>query len=268
MRVFSVNLTMQIRDISGPLNSRKILNVSFNLISYDDVLQIIHTWLEKRERHYVALTNPLGVLTSQKDKLFDEALQKASLTLPDGVGIIFAATYLGYRHSGRVTGPDLTVRLCYSGQAYGYSHFFYGGNLGVPELLAGNLRQRFPGLRVAGTFSPPFRPLLPEEDARIIDLINRAQPDILWVGLGAPKQEKWMATHQERLRIPVMIGVGAAFNFHAGRVRRAPDWVRRIGFEWLWRQCSEESRPWRYPLTIPEFLYRVARQRFRLSHQD
>lgn len=161
----------------------------------------------------------------------------------------------------RVYGPDLMLALCERSLEKGYRHFFYGGAPGVPERLAERLGARFPGLRVVGTFSPPFRPLTLEEDEKVVRMINGASPDILWVGLGAPKQERWMAEHRDRLRVPVMIGVGAAFDFYAGVKRQAPRWMQRAGLEWLFRLCQEPRRLWRrYLLNIPRFLCLVAAQ--------
>jgi N-acetylglucosaminyldiphosphoundecaprenol N-acetyl-beta-D-mannosaminyltransferase len=143
----------------------------------------------------------------------------------------------------------------------GYRHFFYGGENGVPELLATLLKKRFPGLQVVGTFSPPFRPLTLEEDERIVQIINEAEPDIVWVGLGTPKQELWMAEHRERLKAPVLIGVGAAFDFLSGRKPQAPKWMQRSGLEWLFRLVNEPKRLWKRNLVNnPTFLILVILQ--------
>lgn len=137
----------------------------------------------------------------------------------------------GFRHGGRVYSPDLMLALCERSEAKGHRHFFYGGAEGVPEQLAANLRRRFPELQVAGIHSPPFRPLTPEEDEQVVQMINQAAPDIVWVGLSSPKQERWMAAHIGRVKAPVLIGVGAAFDFLAGRKKQAPRWIQRAGLE-------------------------------------
>jgi N-acetylglucosaminyldiphosphoundecaprenol N-acetyl-beta-D-mannosaminyltransferase len=146
-------------------------------------------------------------------------------------------------------------RFCQETAAKGYRHFFYGGAPGVAEDLAARLASRFPSLKIAGTYSPPFRPLTLEEDAEAVCIINRARADIFWVGLGAPKQERWMFEHRASLNVPVLVGVGAAFDFHTGRIAQAPPWIRDHGFEWLFRLSREPSRLWhRYLLYGTQFV--------------
>jgi N-acetylglucosaminyldiphosphoundecaprenol N-acetyl-beta-D-mannosaminyltransferase len=162
---------------------------------------------------------------------------------------------------GRMRGPDLTTSVCAVAAERGWSSFFYGGAPGTPELLSRKLRERFPGLRVAGCHSPPFRPLTPEEDERIVAKINGSGADLVWVGLSTPKQEKWMADHLGRLTAPVLLGVGAAFDVHAGLKHQAPSWLRPSGLEWVWR-ALQDPRLWRrYVRNNPVFLARIARQR-------
>jgi len=159
------------------------------------------------------------------------------------------------------------LALCQRSLQGGYRHFLYGGAPGVPELLARRLQERYPGLRIVGTYSPPFRPLTPEEDAEVVERINRARPDIVWVGLGTPKQELWMAEHVAKLQNPVMIGVGAAFDFHAGIKRQAPRWMQKHGLEWLFRLSQEPQRLWkRYLPNIPAFFFLLALQKLGLRH--
>ncbi len=183
------------------------------------------------------------------------------MTTPDGMPLVWLSRLHGRRHVSRVYGPDLLIAVCQESIRAGYRHFFYGGAEGVPEALAAALLRRFPGLVVAGTYSPPFRPLTPEEDEQIVAMIDRARPDIVWVGLGAPKQEYWMAEHVGRLEAPVMVGVGAAFDFHSGRKKQAPRWMQRSGLEWLFRLLTEPRRLWRrYLINNPLFLWLVALQ--------
>jgi N-acetylglucosaminyldiphosphoundecaprenol N-acetyl-beta-D-mannosaminyltransferase len=165
---------------------------------------------------------------------------------------------MGFRHVERVYGPDLMLAVCEHSAKRGYRHFFYGGAPGVTEKLAVQLRSRFPGLQVAGTYSPPFRPLTPEEDREVVERINSSQPDIVWVGIGAPKQERWMAEHVGRLCAPVLIGVGAAFDFHGGLKKQAPRWMQKSGLEWSFRLMSEPRRLWRrYLVNNPFFLWLI-----------
>ena len=166
----------------------------------------------------------------------------AGLVTPDGMPLVWMAHLLGHSRVERVYGPDLLLACCEMSTRRGYRHFFYGGAPGVGERLAARLEARFPGLSVAGLYSPPFRPLTPEEDAALVDRIDAARPDIVWVGLSTPKQERWMAAHVGRLQAPVLVGVGAAFDFHAGVKRQAPRWMRRSGLEWSFRLMTEPRR--------------------------
>jgi len=161
----------------------------------------------------------------------------------------------------RVYGPDLMLALCEESKEKGYRHFFYGGAEGVADELAASLTERYPGLQVAGTYSPPFRPLTEDEDQQVVDLINRSGADIVWVGLGTPKQDFWVADHVGRLEAPVLLAVGAAFDFHSGRKRQAPRWMQRAGLEWLFRLLTEPRRLWyRYLVLNPLFIALVTLQ--------
>jgi N-acetylglucosaminyldiphosphoundecaprenol N-acetyl-beta-D-mannosaminyltransferase len=173
----------------------------------------------------------------------------SGLTTPDGMPLVWLAHLKGYSDVSRVYGPDLMLALCEHSIERGYAHYFYGGSSTTLEQLVANLTHHFPGLKIAGIDSPPYRPLTPDEDAKIVDKINAANPDILWVGLGAPKQERWMAAHIDRLCAPALIGVGAAFDFHAGLKPQAPRWMQQSGLEWFFRLINEPRRLWRRYLT-------------------
>jgi N-acetylglucosaminyldiphosphoundecaprenol N-acetyl-beta-D-mannosaminyltransferase len=242
---------------------RDILGVKFDLIDYDTVLAAIQQWRQAGERRYATLTNPHSVMLCQRDPAMRRATEGAGLTLPDGVGIVLAAKLLRYPQCGRVAGPTLLLRLCDWGRQHGYRHYFYGGGQGVAESLASRLRDEFPGLQVAGTHSPPFRTVTEEADAALVERINSARPDIVWIGLGAPKQEKWMAAHVGRIEAAAMIGVGAAFDFHSGNVNWAPAWARKSGMEWAYRLVHEPGRMWRRNLDSPRFLLSVLARRSR-----
>lgn len=242
-----------------------ILGTNFSLLSYTDVIARIQGWREKQQRHYITLTPPYSVLMCQRDNELKEATEGASLTLPDGVGIILAARILWYPHRGRLTGPTFMLRLCACGRAEGLRHFFYGGAPGVAEALAQKLKKSYPGLDVAGTYCPPFRECTPVEDAEIVRQINRTNPDIIWVGLGSPKQEKWMAQHVGQIEAAAMIGVGAAFDFHSGNVKWTPKWMRDMGIEWAYRLGKEPKRMWRRNVNSFVFLAKVLHQRFQSS---
>lgn len=193
-----------------------------------------------------------------------DLLNTADLVAPDGMPLVWLQRASG-RPCERVCGPDLMLALLDRGRATGARHFFYGGAEGVASDLARRMAQRYPGLRVAGTESPPFRRLSPEEDAAAVERINAAAPDFVWVGLGSPQQELWLATHRDRLAAPVLLAVGAAFDFHAGRRPRAPELMRRTGTEWLFRLAAEPRRLGRrYTVTNARFVALLARDGFRL----
>lgn len=240
-----------------------VLGVGFRFSSYKDVPQRIQEWSDGGTNEQVCITNPHSVLLCERDEEFGEATRSAGLVLPDGIGIILAAKILGYPHHGRVTGPTLMLKLCDWGREHGWTHYFYGGKDGVPEQLKTKLCEKFPGLQVVGTHSPPFRELTPEEDDEIVRQINDANPTILWVGLGAPKQEKWIHRHRDRLNATAMIGVGAAFDFHSGNVPWCPRWMRAVGLEWLHRLVLQPRRMWCRNLDSFIFLWKVLGQRMR-----
>ncbi|MBC7226450.1 MAG: WecB/TagA/CpsF family glycosyltransferase [Thermoflexales bacterium] len=232
-----------------------ILGVGISAINMEMALTVIEGWIERREPHYVCVTGVHGVMESQRDEGLRRIHNQAGLVTPDGMPLVWLSRLKGYRHVDRVYGPDLMLALCEHSVSRGYRHFFYGGAEGVPEQLSEVLQKRFPGLQVVGTYSPPFRPLTPEEDEAVVQVINKANPDIIWVGLSTPKQERWMAEHRARLNAPVLIGVGAAFDFLTGRKPQAPRWMQRAGLEWLFRLLTEPRRLWRrYLINNPLFV--------------
>ena len=241
--------------------TQSILNVPFDWINCEETAARIEQWRKLGQRNYACLVNPHSIMLARRDKRTLEAFQGASLVLPDGAGTILAANLLGYAHRGRVAGPTLMLELCDRGRAFGWRHYFYGGAAGVASTLAERLDGRFPGMTTAGVYSPPFGELSVEERRATIEHINAARPDIVWVGLGAPKQERWMAEHIGQVEAAALVGVGAAFDFHAGEVPWAPSWIRRIGCEWAFRFWQEPRRMWRRNIDSPHFLALVARQR-------
>lgn len=243
----------------------EILSIGFDLVAYEIAMRTIERWRATGQRQYVAISNPHSVLLCHRDELMRQATLKAGMVLPDGIGILMAARLLGYRHGGRATGPTLMLKLCDWGRRRGFRHFFYGGAEGVAARLAANLSREYPGLDVAGVDCPPFRPLTVQEDWSVVDKINSSRPDIVWVGLGAPKQEKWMAEHVGRIDATALIGVGAAFDFHSGNVKWAPALIRKLGLEWAYRLVQEPGRMWRRNLDSPLFLSRVIRQRLTMA---
>nr|HID14252.1 glycosyltransferase [Anaerolineae bacterium] len=235
-----------------------VLGVGVSAVNMAITLETIEDWIARREPHYVCVTGVHGVMESQRDPEVRRIHNASGLTTPDGMPLVWLSRLRGRRHVERVYGPDLMVALCERSAERQYRHFFYGGARGVPEQLAANLRRRFPRLQVVGTYSPPFRSLTPEEDEQVVQMINQTAPDIVWVGLSTPKQERWMAAHIGRVKAPVLIGVGAAFDFLAGRKKQAPRWMQRSGLEWLFRLLTEPRRLWRrYLINNPLFVLLV-----------
>jgi N-acetylglucosaminyldiphosphoundecaprenol N-acetyl-beta-D-mannosaminyltransferase len=200
-------------------------------------------------------------MESQWDEELRHIHNAAGLVTPDGMPLVWLSRLMGFHQVQRVYGPDLMLALCERSALQGYRQFFYGGAPGVAEKLLAQLQTRFPSLQIAGFHSPPFRLLTPEEDAAVIDHINMVKPHILWVGISTPKQERWMADHVGRLNATVLIGVGAAFDFHAGLRKQAPHWMQRSGLEWFFRLLMEPRRLWRrYLLNNPWFLWLILLQ--------
>jgi N-acetylglucosaminyldiphosphoundecaprenol N-acetyl-beta-D-mannosaminyltransferase len=233
-----------------------ILGVSVSAINMIQTIEAIDRWICQREQHYVCVTGVHGIMESQRDAKLKQIHNNAGLVTPDGMPLVWLSRLQGLPWVERVYGPDLMLAVCQHSVLTKYRHYFYGGDQGVAETLVSRLRQQFPGLQVAGSWSPPFRALTPAEDEEIVQRINRAEPDIVWVGLSTPKQEYWMHEHLGRLSAPVMVGVGAAFDFHAGVKKQAPRWMRRSGLEWSFRLMSEPRRLWRrYLINNPAFLW-------------
>ena len=199
-----------------------VLGVGISAIDMGQALSAITGWVERRESHYVCVTGVHGVMESQRDPGLLRIHNESGLTTPDGMPMVWCGRWAGAQSIGRVYGPDLMLELCAVAADRGWRSFFYGGKEGVAELLAERLSERFPGLQVAGTHSPPFGPLSVEEETEIVDKISAADPDIIWVGLSTPKQERWMAKYIGRLPPAALLGVGAAFDIHAGLAVSSP----------------------------------------------
>ncbi len=247
---------------SGQALSRvNVLGVGVSAITMADALAAIEGWIATGTSRYVCVTGVHGVMESHADPILRDIHNAAGLVTPDGMPLVWLARWRGHQQVERVYGPDLMLACCRHFVTKGYRHFFYGGGPGVPERLAARLQERVPGLIVAGTWSPPFGELAPSEEDAAVARLDAAAPDIVWVGLSTPKQERWMARHVGRTRAPVLIGVGAAFDFHAGLKRQAPRWMQRSGLEWLFRLATEPRRLWRrYLFNNPRFLWFTALQ--------
>jgi N-acetylglucosaminyldiphosphoundecaprenol N-acetyl-beta-D-mannosaminyltransferase len=244
--------------LSESIPRANILGVGVSAINMAQALETIDGWISQRHQEYVCVRDVHGIMESQRDEQLKQIHNRAGLVTPDGMPLVWLSRLKGFAQVERVYGPDLMLAICRPSLAKRYRHYFYGGDKGVAEKLINRLTQQFPGLRVAGFWSPPFTPLTPDQDDEIIMKINATEPDIVWVGLSTPKQEYWMSQHLGRVTAPVMIGVGAAFDFHAGVKKQAPYWMQRNGLEWLFRLKSEPRRLWRrYLINIPVFLWMV-----------
>lgn len=240
----------------------EVLGIPLGLVDYEETLEWIDAMVAEGEQGYVCACNVHTVMASQEDPELRMALLASSLNVPDGQPLVWAINALGHSLADRVYGPELMARAAARAASTGQRFYLYGGrNQDALVHLALNLRRRFPGLTIVGGYAPPFRPLTDEERAAVIGEINDSDPDVVWVGIGVPKQEKWMAALRPYLRAPLLIGVGAAFDFHAGLVPQAPPWLQRRGLEWAYRLAREPRRLWRRYLRYnPRFVNAFARQ--------
>lgn len=244
-----------------PLRRANVLGVGVSPVSRAQALAVIESWIAAKDRQYVCVSGIHGVMESQRDETLRSIHNAAGMVVPDGMPLVWLSRLQGFQDVERVYGPDLLLDCCRRSLSTKCRHFFYGGAEGVPERLIQRLQARFPGLLVVGGYSPPFRTLTPDEDAEEVRCINDAQPDIVWVGLSTPKQERWMAAHRDRLTAAVFIGVGAAFDFHAGLKRQAPRWMQHSGLEWMFRLLTEPRRLWRrYLRNNPLFVWHIVLQ--------
>jgi N-acetylglucosaminyldiphosphoundecaprenol N-acetyl-beta-D-mannosaminyltransferase len=243
---------------NGAIPSFPVLGVRVDVVQIPDVIRIVENWIEEAgHTRYVAVTGMHGVSEAQRDPVFKGALSAADLIVPDGMPLVWLGRLRGFRSlNRRVYGPELMETFCrQTGDKY--RHFFYGGAPGVADRLAKVEEERY-GIQVAGTYCPPFRPLTPDEENEVQAIIAEAAPDVLWVGLSTPKQETWMHEHRGTIRVPVMVGVGAAFDLNTGRVKQAPAWMRENGLEWFFRLLTEPRRLWRrYIINGSGFVWNV-----------
>jgi N-acetylglucosaminyldiphosphoundecaprenol N-acetyl-beta-D-mannosaminyltransferase len=239
-----------------------VLGTTLALTDYARTIAWVGAMVQARERGYVCVCNVHTVMAAREDPELREALARSSLNLPDGQPLVWAINALGHQLADRVYGPELMARCCRHAAGAGWRFYLYGGrNQGALVQLALNLRRAHPGVRIVGGYSPPHRPLTGEERDAVVGEINRSRADVVWVGIGVPKQEKWMAALREALAPPVLVGVGAAFDFHAGLVPQAPNWLQEAGLEWAYRLAHEPRRLWRrYMRYNPRFVAAFARQ--------
>lgn len=238
----------------------EVLGAFIDALDLDEAQGRILAWASGRESRYVCICNAHSVVTASRWEAFRRVINAADMATPDGTPVAWMLRRLGFASQRRVSGPELMWALCGQAARDGLPVYFFGSQSATLEALEQRLRQAFPDLSIAGKESPPFRPLAPEEDAAEVARMNESGAGIVFVGLGCPKQEEWMAAHRGRVNA-VMIGVGAAFDFHAGVVARAPRWMREHGLEWLHRLISEPRRLWRrYLVTNTLFILGALRQ--------
>jgi N-acetylglucosaminyldiphosphoundecaprenol N-acetyl-beta-D-mannosaminyltransferase len=239
------------------VKSATVLDVKINALNLPLTLAQIKLWITKHESNYICVSPAHSIMEVHDDRSLLPIFNQSGLTTPDGMAIVWIMRLKGFKEVDRVYGPDLLLATCEFGIKEGWKHFFYGGAPGVVNDLTTNLSLRFPGLQIVGTYTPPFRPLTAEEDEEVSTIINQSHADIVWVGISTPKQERWMSSHNGKVIPPVLIGIGAAFDFIAGRKHQAPHWIQRSGFEWLYRLWTEPKRLWPRYRKYPRFVFLV-----------
>jgi len=223
-----------------------ICGLKVSIVQIPEVIMIMEEWIRNRDiGNYITVSNALDVTLGKKDNRIRDAVNSSSLSVPDGISLVLAARAYGYSLKERVYGPDLLYEFLKSTQDKGYSHFFYGTTKETLERLAEKFKKRFPKLKVSGAHHSYFRKMTDEEDSKLTGVINSSRADVLWVGIGCPLQELWMYEHKDKIKVPVMVGVGAAFDFLSGTKPQAPRWIRDNGFEWLFRLITEPKRLWK-----------------------
>lgn len=238
-----------------------ILGVHVSAINISAACAQIERWIKEEKKSYVCVAPVSTVVACQDDSKYLNVVNNADMVTPDGMPLVWLGKWMGSRTMARTYGPDLMLTVCQLSEKKGYKHYFYGATDETCRLLEDGLKRRFPKLNIAGRFSPPQRAAFTLESREVIEEINSRDPDILWVGLGSPKQDYWMFAHRGLLNAPVMIGVGAAFDFLSGVKKQAPRWMRQNGFEWLFRLGCEPGRLWkRYLIGNSRFIYLLVKR--------
>lgn len=233
-----------------------IFGVHVSAVNIQLACEHIERWIKTRRRTYVCVAPVSTIVDCQDDLDYRNVVNCADMVTPDGMPLVWLGKLSGDRDVERTYGPDLMLTLCSISQERGYTHYLYGGTNKTCQLLEEALKKRFPRLNIIGRFSPPYRSDFIEENVGVIDEINRLGVDILWVGLGSPKQDFWIYQHRDQLNVPVILGVGAAFDFLSGVKRQAPRWMQKCGLEWFFRLCCEPKRLWkRYLMGNTKFIY-------------
>lgn len=238
-----------------------VLGVGVSSVNLSQAVTLIDEALQKKRKGYICFAGVHPVMEAQADAELKRIYNRSFLTTPDGMPMVWLNRWQGARHVSRVYGPDLMLAVFQLSEQRGYRHFFYGGSNGVAEAMRGEMQKRFPNLRIVGVHEPPYRALTAEEEQQLVMQVRAARADLLWVGLGSPKQDRFMAEMLPKLDVTLMAGVGAAFNFFTGRVPQAPRWMQRSGLEWFYRCIHEPRVRGRYFSTVPRFVLAAGLQR-------
>jgi N-acetylglucosaminyldiphosphoundecaprenol N-acetyl-beta-D-mannosaminyltransferase len=238
-----------------------VLGVGVHAFNMETAVETIEAAIESKSKGYICVTGVHGVIEAQRDEKFRAILNKAFMVTPDGMPTVWVGKSQGHPDMKRCYGPDMMLEVCRRSVEKGYSHFLFGGNVGVADQLAAELKAKFPGIRICGAYTPPFRPLNAVEEQELIEMVESTQPDVFWVGLSTPKQERFMSAYLDRLDVKVMAGVGAAFDIHTHQTKDAPMWMQKSGLHWLFRLIQEPKRLWkRYLINNPLFVYQMSLQ--------
>ena len=238
-----------------------VLGVRVSAVNLAAAVDLADQWIAGGNPGYICVTGVHGVMEAYRNSEIRRILNRAFMSLPDGMPMSWVGHLQGFQTMDRVFGPDFMSAMCRLSVERGYRNFLYGGQPGVAEILSESLQRKFPGLQIVGTYTPSFRELTPQEEEDIADRVHRSRPHILWVGLSTPKQDRFMAQYFKRLQVPLLVGVGAAFDYHTGRLRDCPDWIKRAGLQWLHRLLQDPRRlTKRYLRNNPAFLWHIARQ--------
>jgi N-acetylglucosaminyldiphosphoundecaprenol N-acetyl-beta-D-mannosaminyltransferase len=243
-----------------------VLGVRVSAVDLKSAVDLSDQWIRSASGHaYICATGVHGVMEAHADSEVRRVLNHALINVPDGMPMSWVGHLQGFRNMDRVFGPDFMISMCRLSVERGYRSFLYGGKPGVAPLLGETLQRKVPGLQVVGTYTPPFRSLNSDEEKELLAQVRESRPHILWVGLSTPKQERFMAQYVDCLQVPLMVGVGAAFDFHTGAIRDCSQWVKRSGFQWLHRLIQDPRHLWkRYLRNNPAFLWHIALQLSRL----
>lgn len=245
----------------APFPRVNVLGVGVHAINMQQAVDFLLESAQSHRKGYVCVTGVHGIMEAQKNCRFRCTLNESLLTTPDGMPTVWVGKIAGHSDMDRVFGPDLMMNLCRESVPRGLKHFLYGGAPGVAEELKRNLEAQCPGLQTVGTYTPPFRPLSIEEHFDLVRTVNAAKPDIIWVGLSTPKQERFMAEYISKFDCSLMLGVGAAFDLHTGRMTDSPRWVKQAGLQWAHRLAQDPRRLWkRYLVNNPKFLFAISAQ--------